>query len=75
MKIVIDVNGYLHLERAGDMNLQICPFDNRVAVSPCGHWCPMFTEPEDTGDYTLLRLCNTNLLCTNEDFSDLRSTT
>jgi hypothetical protein len=52
MKILIDNMGCLHLERAGKMKKQLCPFSvlNPNGAPPgCGDWCPMFGEPEFTG--------------------------
>lgn len=48
MKILIDKNGWLHLDRAGKMKVQICPYatSHSTLVKNCGDWCPLFGEPE-----------------------------
>lgn len=42
----IDKDGFLHIERAGRMKRQECPFHeklcNRDGFIPCGDWCPLF---------------------------------
>lgn len=53
MKIKIDKDGHLLIDRAGKMKLMACPFsydkDLRAADSPCGDWCPLFHEFEIDG--------------------------
>ena len=43
MKIKIDNEGYLWIERKGKMKDQFCPYDSDM--SHCGDWCPLFLEP------------------------------
>ena len=43
MKIKIDKDGQLAIERAGKFKGQGCPHDNDGAK--CGDWCPKFEEP------------------------------
>ena len=50
MKIKIDEDGLLSLERAGKMKQQRCPYKanyNILEIS-CGDWCPHFKEPTFT---------------------------
>ena len=46
MKAKIDKNGYLHLERAGKLRPQDCPFAAFPAGDRgyCGDWCPHFGD-------------------------------
>jgi hypothetical protein len=48
MKGMIDKNGFLHIERAGVMNKQSCPFTQVTSYErqsfQCGDWCPLFGE-------------------------------
>lgn len=68
MKIVIDANGWLNIERAGELVAQMCPHDDNE--SACGHWCPHFGEPYRKPDSTCttaqmvdkLRLCHGTVL-------------
>ena len=48
MKIQIDKNGCLFVERAGKMAKQYCPRSQGDSQSPCGDWCPLFGEPTPT---------------------------
>ena len=43
MKGKIDKDGFLWIERKGEWTKQFCPFVSKVW---CGHWCPLFGEPE-----------------------------
>ena len=43
MKGKIDKNGHLHIERAGKLKMQGCPFEED---SYCGDWCSLFGEPK-----------------------------
>lgn len=58
MKGKVDEGGFLHIERAGKYVLQYCPFSSggEVAVK-CGHWCPLFGEPEFIDGHPRLSLC------------------
>jgi len=51
MKIKIDKNGSLHLERAGKMRKVNCPFSliqyNKLYNS-CGDWCALFDITQTT---------------------------
>lgn len=44
MKIKIDKDGRLFLDRAGKMTKQWCPYSQ--SDNSCGDWCPHFGEPE-----------------------------
>lgn len=81
MKGKIDENGWLNIERAGEMKEQECPFANM-----CGDWCPLFGEPDTTitkiafmggtlvneKAETRLKICRAELLF--DEFSDERVT-
>lgn len=48
MKGKIGTEGWLYIERNGEMKKQMCPFVNTgiFALAPgCGDWCPHFDEP------------------------------
>ncbi len=47
MKIRIDKDGALGIERAGEMLHQDCPFHKSARY--CGDWCPLFGEPDIRG--------------------------
>jgi len=44
MRIKINSDGFLLIERAGMFKTQDCPYCPTVAS--CGDWCPMFGDPE-----------------------------
>ncbi len=48
MKVKIDEDGWLMLQRQSNMLLQCCPYqDTEGGEGPrCGDWCPLFSEPE-----------------------------
>jgi hypothetical protein len=54
MKIKIDNEGCLWIERAGKMKAQICPYDENW--TGCGDWCPLFHELDIDGK-PALELC------------------
>ena len=43
MKGNIDIRGNLHIERAGILRPQFCPYKD----IPCGDHCPKFGEPRE----------------------------
>lgn len=47
MIIRIEENGFLRIERAGNLKSQFCPFTigEEARVNDCGDWCPLFGEP------------------------------
>jgi len=60
MKIKIDRYGNLHIDRAGQMKRQYCPFvPSNVdgEQPPCGGWCPHFMEPHRSEGFVHLDLC------------------
>jgi hypothetical protein len=59
MKIKIDNEGCLWIERAGKMKAQICPYDENW--TGCGDWCPLFDDSDITDPQEGLGLC----LCHN----------
>ena len=83
MKIKIDKEGYLFLERGGKMKEQQCPYHG--CGRGCGDWCPLFDRDlkhDDIKDFDgildmvgkkIFPLCNgTILVCRPEDFTDER---
>ena len=54
MKGKIDKDGFLWIERKGEWTKQFCPFVSKVW---CGHWCPLFGEPEMLDGKPSLSLC------------------
>jgi len=54
MKGKIDKDGFLWIERKGEWTKQFCPFVSKVW---CGHWCPLFGEPEFIDGHPRLSLC------------------
>ena len=54
MKGKIDKDGFLWIERKGEWTKQFCPF---VGDGWCGHWCPLFGEPEFIDGHPRLSLC------------------
>lgn len=78
MKIKIDKSGYLWLERAGKMKQVWCPEDHYVegwpSQWPCGDWCALFNDSpfcDDPVEHSV-KLCKTNYLIAEEDFTDER---
>jgi hypothetical protein len=75
MKIEIDKNGNLWIERAGKMKTQYCPsvmFDGEFVG--CGDWCPKFREPHYCQGDMRIELCGGNIWCVNPaDFLDERN--
>lgn len=78
MKIKIDKNGFLHIERAGQMKGQDCPYASRTdyGTSSCGDWCPHFKEPHlwAKHDNIEIKTCKASLSCATADFTDERNT-
>lgn len=82
MKGKINAQGWLHIERAGYMKKQACPYTNVTDedLCTCGDWCPLFGEPyEDTFDDddgyangTCLEICSNRRLNFTE-FTDERT--
>ena len=82
MKIKIDKNGDLALERHGQFKLQCCPYQEGVY---CGDWCPLFQEPKYSGtrkpEYSnitvegtyYLKICRADIYTDKPDFIDERN--
>jgi hypothetical protein len=51
----INKDGCLCILRAGRMRIQSCP---RNSVSICGDGCPLFGEPRQAHDETILTICD-----------------
>ncbi len=47
MKGMINKQGVLHIQRAGYMQAQDCPYSSvpNDKYRKCGDWCPLFSEP------------------------------
>ena len=63
MRIKIDKDGYLEIERAGEMMAQECPFSD--GNRDCGDHCPLFGEPdmEEGGSFVgSINLCHNRYL-------------
>lgn len=61
MKIRINKNGFLNLERNGVFKPQLCPKQAMPSSESdvfCGDWCPLFGEPIADSE---LRLCDAYL--------------
>jgi len=73
MKIEIDKNGSLSIERKGKMKHCGCP--NQQADISCGDWCPLFGEPEPSDDIITVRLtiCKKTFSLLRKDFIDKRT--
>lgn len=78
MKLMINTNGYLVISRAGNMEIQECPYSPMRKA--CGHTCPLFSEPapahldkDGVVVTSCIELCqNKKLFFRPQDFSDLR---
>lgn len=79
MKIQIDKDGKLLIERAGKMKSQVCPFSFYSAHIDdwvyCGDWCPLFKEPWFPDNcYVMINLCQSvSWDCKISDFTDERT--
>ncbi len=67
MKIKINDDGYLEIERAGKFKEQYCPSGGK-----CGDGCALFEELEKEDDCIILRLCKKVYLIKQKDFTDER---
>ena len=86
MKIRIDRDGWLEIERAGFMKLQECPYDVETedcGRARCGDWCPLFGELEERHEPIYgdgigpvnaieLSICKRVWRCKPDDFEDER---
>lgn len=75
MKIEIDNEGFLCLERGGVLKEQYCPHCHGV-MDQCGDWCPLFSEPFKNGyqDQIVIHLCNGKSITQKwEDYTDRRT--
>lgn len=87
MKIKIDKNGTLLIERkgfnksVGEFKAAQCPFSAaQIVVATagsntwnCGDWCPLFGEIYEDDDLYYLNLCHKHLYFHEKDFVDERS--
>lgn len=71
MRIEIDEDGSLRLDRGGKMKNQLCPYTEE---SRCGDWCPLFREPYyfENDKVMEVSLCRGAHQCKKEDFTDRR---
>ena len=75
MKIKINREGLLWIERKGVMKEQICPYCSSAMVrAKCGDWCPLFEEPFlDKGNKCMvLTICQNHFITPPADFVDER---
>lgn len=83
MRIEINKEGHLLLERGGKMKPQHCPMTrtaNQYAIAMsdklehCGDWCPLFREPYyfENDKVMEVALCRGAHQCKKEDFTDRR---
>jgi hypothetical protein len=75
MKIKINKEGNLEIDRKGQWKQQNCPFaeaGEAYCADPCGGWCPLFEEPVITGYCFQLALCRKTYKGLIENFTDER---
>lgn len=66
MKIIINNQGNLELERHGHMKLQQCPYKSQSISEYCSDCCPLFEEPvyrDGYDQYSYINICNNKTLC------------
>ena len=75
MKIEIDENGVLKLERAGKMKHVYCPYvqPTQDTACGCGDWCALFSEPTPKDTYIVIELCMRTWKTYSQYFSDFRN--
>ncbi len=74
MKVKINKEGILEIERNGEFKSQFCPFimTSIGDMVNCGDWCPLFGEPELLGHTITLEICRTKFVLNDNDFKDER---
>ena len=70
LKIVINENGDLVLNRAGKLKIQHCRFGSQQ--ENCGDDCPLFNEPVIGGRAAAIEICRDSLWCETVAFEDRR---
>lgn len=70
IKIKINKDGYLEINRRGKMVIQRCYPGGDSAIGCC-HACPAFEEPI-IDDVITLQICMTSLRCLGAEFQDDR---
>ena len=92
MKIRINKDGFLEIERAGKWKEQICPYTkprkghqyietedvkaNYMQVvdgTPCGDWCPLFSENISDNYIIALNACHVIYETPGNEIEDLRN--
>jgi hypothetical protein len=69
MRVEINENGNLSVERSGKLKIQYCPRTN----TPCGDHCPLFYEPRYMQRSVYIRICNERYFeVVDDNFKDLR---
>lgn len=72
MRIEINEEGFLLLERGKEMKEQYCPYCQGI-IDACGDWCPHFTEPVISLDTVFFHICSpANFRVNIKDFTDRR---
>jgi hypothetical protein len=66
MELIIGHRGNLRIKRGDESKAVSCPFREDT---PCGDWCALFGEPEDSG--TVLSVCLVKLRGTVEDLRNI----
>ena len=71
IKIKVDNNGHLKLNRAGNLEYVYCPYV--AAEIRCGDWCAKWQETNmDSGRGVLIDCCGTEHVCNGDEFEDDR---
>lgn len=60
----INEAGNLRIERRGQWHTQYCPFfrESLETPTPCGDWCPHFSEPERVDRLVFVWICQNKQL-------------
>lgn len=69
MKVKIDSNGFLKIQRGTNFKQVVCPL---LTDEWCGDWCALFGEPKLINKNILVELCYKTLSVKKEDFEDER---
>lgn len=76
MKIKIDKNGLLSIERRGKFKSQYCPYsspDSHGELINCGDHCPQFSEPDPRIEgETTLYICDNKAIFFDEFIDERR---
>lgn len=75
MKIKINKDGHLEIERAGEFKKQVCPYNTQQF---CGDQCPLFgtpheQDPSEGSAAIVLAICQKAFVVLAKDFTDGRA--